>query len=525
MLILKIRKAEVALKDGRLDEAFEQLRQPGVRDHYRGQQLVSSLIPAYIKRGQQHLSEGNAAGAIADYDRAGQLGGNQTEVAALRAAATNALKVEAEKNRLQQDQLRHARDLLAVGANTMCQAVCSSLPKDAAELLKADMARSQQSIEAVLTILREAMAAGNLELAIDRCCSLTHEQLKHRQIQDFHAELLEALVERVRRLVVEGRLEQARGLLNSAARMSQSNAELQELNSMLCQFFNSVGDIWSLDASQLLRRLKSLRQFVGKSGWLDTAISDAERMVASLEQLRSGPLSQLESVASGLTMAPSSAVGHTRQQSALNGPKANLVSKPPVAQPFQLNIDEAGCFVVLSQQSVTMGKGSKHRPVDIAFASQLDLPVIQIVRTEDDYFLYADQAVQINDKMYKEKLMLDGDRVTAAGRVSFRFHKSHAASNTAVIELSTSTRMAAGTARRIVLMDEAVIVGSSSDSHIVVPEADGQVILRNRNGQLEMYAQSNSGRSPHLGLGNILHVGKPVTLNSIRAVMLPANVG
>jgi hypothetical protein len=92
-------------------------------------------------------------------------------------------------------------------------------------------------------------------------------------------------------------------------------------------------------------------------------------------------------------------------------------------------------------------------------------------------------------------------------------------------DFTSHTRMAAGTARRIVLMDEAVIVGSSSDSHIVVPEADGQVILRNRNGQLEMYAQSNSGRSPHLGLGNILHVGKPVTLNSIRAVMLPANVG
>ena len=291
---------------------------------------------------------------------------------------------------------------------------------------------------------------------------------------------------------------------------------------MISHFCHAAAGICQIDAHQLLRKLKSLKQCVGKSDWLDTAMKAAEQLAISLEQLKSSPLAQLESFSPLETLASMPPVAFSREKMpTAQNPNHHAASN----QRFQLNIDEAGCFIVFSQPSVTLGKDSRQRPVDIAFTSQLELPMMQVVRVDDDYFLYADQPVQINDRSLKDKLLSDGDRVTIAGRISFRFHKPHAASNTAVLELSTSTRMAFGTARRIVLMDEAIIIGSSSDSHIVVPDAEGQVIVSNRNGRLELFAQSGWGKAPMAALKNELQPGQPVSLNSIRAVMLPFNVG
>jgi hypothetical protein len=524
MLILKIRKAEVALKDGRLDDAFEQLFLPGVREHNRGQQLTSNLIRSYLKRGQKHLSEGNPASALADYDRASRLGGNQPEIAGLRSAAAVALQLETEKQRLQQDQLRHARELMTVGAHTLCQAACQSLSHEApatAQLL-ADLARSQQTIDAALRQLQVCLKDGNLEMAIERTRLLSHEQLKHRHVQEFLADLQIALTTHVRKLVTEGRLEQARCLMASATKLPQANIELQELRSMIGNLCHVTEEISQIDVHQLLRKLNSIQQCVGNSAWLASALNAAEQLAVSLEKLRASPLAQLETsspVASLASMPSAPPFKH-------EVPRVQIPTNLPSSyQRFQLNIDEAGSFIVFSQPSVTLGKDSRQRPVDIAFTSQLEMPMMQVVRVDDDYFLYADQPVQINDRLFKDKLLSSGDRVTAAGRIAFRFHKPHAASSTAVLELSTSTRLACGTARRIVLMDEAIVIGSSADSHIVVPEAEGQVIVSNHNGRLELFAQSGWNQSPVAALRNELHPGQPVSLNSVRAVMLPIQGG
>jgi hypothetical protein len=524
MLILKIRKAEVALRDGRLDDAFEQLLQPGLREHYRGQQLVSNLVKSYLKRGQQHLSDGNAAAALADFDRASRLGGNQTEIAGLRSTAANALQVEMERQQSQHEQVRHARELMAVGADTLCQAACQSLSPEtpAAIQLKAALARSQQSIDAVLLQLRELLTNGNLEMAVERTRLLSPEQLKHRRVQTYLAELQTALAAHIRKLVAEGQLEQACCFLTTAIKLPQANAELQVMHQMIIHLATAVAEFGRLDVHQLLRRLNALQQRIGNSAWLDSSITAAEQLAVSLQMLKSSPMAQLESSSplASLAVVPQASQNQC-EIPALN----HLNYLPSLFQRFQLNIDEAGSFLVFSQPSLTLGKDSRQRPVDIAFASQLELPMIQIVRVDDDYFLYADQSVQINDRLFKDKLLSNGDRVTAAGRISFRFHKPHAASNTAVLELSSSTRMAFGTARRIVLMDEAIIVGSSSDSHIVVPNAEGQVILSNQNGRLELFAQSGWNQAPVAALKNELRPGQPVSLNSIRAVMLPIKIG
>src|SRR2546421_7037148 len=89
MLILRIRQGEVALADGRLDEAYQIATRPDVRSHRRGQNLIGDLARALVKRGQEHLEAQRIALTLADCEKASHIAGNLPEVAELREAAAN----------------------------------------------------------------------------------------------------------------------------------------------------------------------------------------------------------------------------------------------------------------------------------------------------------------------------------------------------------------------------------------------------------------------------------------------------
>ena len=91
MVILRIRQAETAMADGRLDEAFEQAIREDVRSHRRGQKLADRLADRLLERGQGHLTAERYVEALSDCERAGRLAGNQERIADLRSAAQSRL--------------------------------------------------------------------------------------------------------------------------------------------------------------------------------------------------------------------------------------------------------------------------------------------------------------------------------------------------------------------------------------------------------------------------------------------------
>ena len=115
MIPLRIRKAEVALNDGRLDEAYQQAVQADIRDHRKGQKLVGRLQRAYEKRAKTHLSSGNPMAAMADADRAYRLGGNQPQIVALRDEVRQQLESTENAKRSRNLKLAAARRCLASG--------------------------------------------------------------------------------------------------------------------------------------------------------------------------------------------------------------------------------------------------------------------------------------------------------------------------------------------------------------------------------------------------------------------------
>ena len=64
MILLRLKQAEVAMADGRLDEAFSLLNRDDARGHRRGQELIGRLAKALVNRGRQHLSADRGGQAL-----------------------------------------------------------------------------------------------------------------------------------------------------------------------------------------------------------------------------------------------------------------------------------------------------------------------------------------------------------------------------------------------------------------------------------------------------------------------------
>ena len=81
MFQLDLKRAEVALAGGRLEEACKLVQQPSVREHRQGQRLVDELIEALLVRASSHIDLERLEDARHDANLAFALGGHKSEVA------------------------------------------------------------------------------------------------------------------------------------------------------------------------------------------------------------------------------------------------------------------------------------------------------------------------------------------------------------------------------------------------------------------------------------------------------------
>ncbi len=77
MAILRLKQAQYALTDGRLDEAFDLAQSDKVTAHQQGQKLLTDLAGRFTRRGRDHLDAGRTAEALADCEKAVKLAGNR----------------------------------------------------------------------------------------------------------------------------------------------------------------------------------------------------------------------------------------------------------------------------------------------------------------------------------------------------------------------------------------------------------------------------------------------------------------
>lgn len=146
-------------------------------------------------------------------------------------------------------------------------------------------------------------------------------------------------------------------------------------------------------------------------------------------------------------------------------------------------VDGVGSFLVLTDRQVTIGPSGSSSAPEVALMAEAGAPPTTVERLDEDYFVSAERPVQVNDRRTNRALLSNGDRIGLSHRCRLRFGLPHPASTSAVLDLS-GTRLAAGDARRVILLDRDLVLGPGSSSHIRADRLADPVVLSVRDGRL-----------------------------------------
>ena len=520
MTFLRVKQAQFALADGRLEEAFKLLSDDDVRSHRKGQKLATRLVTAYLKRGEEHLAKGRLQEALNDCQKAGVLGGHTEQVAKLRNQVTDLM----QQNRQASDRkdqalvgaIRQAREgFVSAGMAMLKQLNGNSVRVEQAQQeLDLQMNKAGSLIDRAEAALKQQdwVAAGHHLAALRK---LRPYDRKADQLVD---ELTTKVVAQAKDALADGRMGTATSLLRSVGPVAGERLEVVELKSTIQHLETAAVTLKHNDPRSAIRELRRAKEMLPKARWIDQAISHTEKMIASQDALEDGPLGLL--VDSGMVSSPAIKTQPIGKP-ALPSPKPSIVYHHGTGSPdvlpkqFIIQVDGAGAAYTTLHSEVTVGPVSSPKRPQVGLVADPGLPIVTIQRVQEDYFLRSDETVKVNGKPVREKLLAHGDKVELSPRCLFKFKLPHAASTTAVLEL-TGARMARGDVKRVIMLDQQMMLGSGPACHVRADGAEQPVLLLVRDGRMVCQAQTPvtvGGETYDLSKGMAL--GQPVSVGPV----------
>lgn len=501
MRILRIKQAEAALADGRLDEACDLLADVETRSHHRAQQLVGQLVRRLIERGEGHLSAGNLQQALGDCVKAAGLGGNLSEAAELRGRIARALSHKQQARRRHGDRVATAREHLDDGRLSVAEELLADAGEDSArvDLLRHEAALRRSAAEAALRRAQAALDRADYTAAVDELLTARANRAENDETADLRARVTAGAVGRARAELVRGRADLAGSLLRRLQPLGRPGQEAEDL----LRVIEHCGRAWSQVGRGELRRagevLRRAQGMLPEAEWLRSAVDAADGAAAALESLRAGPLGMLSPAEGGLaetlpagqpSVAPSRPVEPRAPEPPVLPPwggeaaeGAAGASGSLVPRRFVLRVDGAGSSMVVRDHRVTIGPISSSQRPDLGLLADPSLAVITIERAEGDYFLRSAGPVAVNGKPTTGRLLADGDKIALSPRCRLRFRLPNAASGTAVLELSTA-RLPQADIRRVILLDRELLMGPDGAAHVRAEQLPGRAVLHVREGRL-----------------------------------------
>jgi hypothetical protein len=505
VLILRIRQAECALADGRLDEAFELADRHDVRSHRRGQRLVGKLVRALVDRGRKHLDAGRPSEAAADSDKARRFGGLMPEVAELRDRIAQAMLTRHRDERRQARLVAAARQQIEQGylstGGKMLAAVAEE--ESSAGFMLRDVEARKHAVGSAVSNAEAALKRDDWEAAV-------RELARVRPSDTASDTTFAGLVSKVGRLVrqrVQGALEEgdvrlAGAMLDRLALVDGQCVETQRLREAVAQCrlaWSHVDRCQPRQAEEVVRRLSTL---LPGAKWPAAVARQLRQAAELMDELRAGPLAMcaIESAGGrGARQAETIPYGGNGSAGASPSPavspsgdrvmQVNHVPTPPplpgesLPSKFVLQVDGAGSYLVVTQPRVTLGPISSSRQPDVALLAEATASLASIERVEEDYFVRAAGPMMVNGRACSSKLLASGDEVALSPRCRFTFRQPSAASTSAALDL-TGTRYPRADVRRVILLDRELVIGPGVGAHVRIDELTEKVILHVREGRL-----------------------------------------
>jgi hypothetical protein len=429
MLFLQLKQAEVAMADGRLDEAYQLIvSSRPLQNHRRGQALMTRLIERLVARANAHFDAGRSAEALVDCDKARNLGGNLEQVVELR-------------GRIEQTLL-------------------------ASEQAKRSSAR-QGMLLAAAGLVDSAIGREDLDRAVSELVRARGQGCDNSRMRDADAQVRSALVERIQQALSDGRLDQIAPLLDRLQRLDAGGLTTQQLVNVFAQARLAWACVRRRELDEAQEALHRLNAQSPGMKWVSAALEHLGRAEQAMRAVRSGPLGLL-------TMADT-----TLPPDMNAAPDPRRIEPSPVddglPQRFILQVDGAGSYLVVRSGSVTLGPISSSRRPDVGLIAEATAAVVTIERIEDDYFLKTPGSAG--------KLLADGDRISLSPRCRLQFRLPNPASTSAILEL-VGGRFPRADLRGVILLDRDLILAPGSGAHIRADHLQQQVVLHVRDARL-----------------------------------------
>ncbi len=426
----KLREAQVALEQGRLEEAADLVGQPECRSYLPVQQLGVQVSEQLARRALERAAGGDFSGAWRDLDQARQIAGETANWLRLSQAVAEVAVGDVVQHLAASDfpgaqsrlDILDKRKMPGIALATLC---------DVAKRLESARKLSQRGKFSEAEEQLGAAAALRPDLAL--------------------------IVDKLQ--VCRERAERAR-VLNEQLHVSVAAEDWTKVAAV---------------ASELLEIAPEHRvaRDARKRAWekVGAPVVDS-RHVAETQHW-------------GGIEGKNDAERRSLRSHAERGNEKVAGSEKGEKKRFMLWIDAVGGYLVCLSPEIVVGQATPGTTADVAIQADLSRKHAKIVRHAEGYSLEPMSGkVAVNGNAVTEAVLLaDGDEMQLGEAVKLRFRKPHVLSSSARLEI-TSGHRSSPHADGVILMAESCVLGPKWQNHVVCREWAGDVVLYRGDGQI-----------------------------------------
>ena len=530
LLFVRLKAAENALRDGRLDEAYRLATAPDIREHRRGAAVLADLTGRFIERARSHFRADRFTEALMDLDRAeaGQV--KKEEVAELRGYVRAVMAEQQRRDQSRAGRIEAARKRieggsLAAGRRILEQAGDNDL--DAQQLRRAIDERAEDATtiaeQAERLIDQNQLAAAAERLRRARAVDAHHEAAARAE-----ARLCDKALKNARAAMMQGKLSRAADELTCLGKLGDALPEKRELSDLLAVGQEAARCVQTGKFAEARRHAMSLARLLPEAEWVRSVAEQLRQIDDIIAALCAGPLGdRIEHVAPtgrGIADHQRMPVGHEEGRQRPAGSLDDTVALPhrvpssgALPERLLVLVDGGGSYLLLRSDQASVGRVASRHPADVPVFSDVAERHANITRVDDDYFLFSAKDVEVAGHRTKHQLLRDGDRILLGRKAKFTFRLPSRKSPTAVLDLSDTTKMP-NDVRRVVLFHQHATVGAGPNAHIRCQHAGMPLVLFERNGALWM-RRKNDG---HVDTEPVqLPLGEPIEIAGVSLVIEP----
>lgn len=417
----KLRAAQQACDQGRLDEAVQRLQDDDLRQFQPAQPLLSELAAKLERRALARLASAEPQAAWRDVRVACDLAGETASILETRRL-------------LVQGELEEAQRLLSAGQSAAARGVLERLMEQRAS---------------------NELVRGWFQVAL-------------------HCDAARQLQARGRFAEAEGELRQAVGLRPGATFLTERLARLAldaERGRTVTDALQAAAT--SSDWAQVRTMADELLQLAPECEWAKDLRQRAWGHLAPRTQIaRSRPQLAFTQAWSPSTIPMSSdgsgATGEQRE----------------TGERFLLWVDAVGGYLVCLGNEVLIGQPSSRGGVDVPVLGDLSRQHAMVRRDGEHYLIQPLQAVRVRGQRIQDVTLLrDGDEIWLGEHLHLRFRQPHVLSASARLEWISRHRTQPA-ADAILLMAESLVLGPDRQNHVVCRQWTHDLVIYRRDGEL-----------------------------------------